>query len=327
MLFIAMAGIILISGCNPEMPGGPTSTVVYGGPDVVGVVQEPGLQGPTFAREKDGRGRDTERQSCVGSEELVSPDRATTVMVMSSHIVIPEGAVTSQTVVSFNICDQNTSGSTVASRAMIFVSNPDRGLAVDANVSASLVDLGLEPGSTGNTHYEVYRYDNTTAQWALYTTPMVAADLLKFPMRDMGMYAVGMTRTVVPDTFWSVSGTVSSSGGTLNLQNSTMTFSPGALEQPTNISFSMRVETPPGLTGALPRVYEFGPEGTVFKAPVILSVSFDDAGLTVPTEAMVYFYYHDEVNNRWIRQETQMDGANRRFVVRLHHFSRYAFGR
>lgn len=321
-----MFGVLLLTACNPDVPYAPTSTdpVARGGA-TPGINTDTMLDGFTRAGDRSGGGM--ESQSCVGSSVLVPPDTTKNIMAFTSQITLLTGSVSAPTTISFNICNQDTVGTTLRPKAMVFGPNLNFTLARDANVHANLVDIGLVPGASGNQNYKIYRYDANTRQWSLHASPSIGVDRVNFKIRTLGRYALATTLPVVPDSFWSVSGVVTPAGGVLNLLNSNIAFAPEALEQSTQISFSMRIQAPVGLPGALPRIYEFGPEGTTFKYPAILSVSFQDAGLTMPTEAMMYFYYHDEVNNQWIRQETQMDVANRRFVVRLEHFSRYAFGR
>ncbi|MEK9136254.1 MAG: hypothetical protein AAB393_03960 [Bacteroidota bacterium] len=114
-------------------------------------------------------------------------------------------------------------------------------------------------------------------------------------------------------------------GGIVRLSSSSLTILPGAVNTSVLVTWELRVVTPPGLEGALKRVYEFGPDGTQFNIPAILRVSFLDAGLGVNDARQYRFYYWNGA--AWEAQPTQVDMQNRQFIVQLNHFSAYAFGR
>jgi hypothetical protein len=118
-----------------------------------------------------------------------------------------------------------------------------------------------------------------------------------------------------------------SNGGVLNLLTSRLVVPPYAVTTTTSITWVLRSETPGGLSGALNRVYDFGPEGLSFQVPSTLYVSFADAGLGNNDPQLYTFYYFNESTQSWEAQATGVDLPNQRFVVTLHHFSRYAFGR
>jgi hypothetical protein len=124
----------------------------------------------------------------------------------------------------------------------------------------------------------------------------------------------------------NVSGLVTPTlGGIVRLSSSSLTILPGAVNASVIVTWELRVVTPPGLEGALKRVYEFGPDGTQFNTPAVLRVSFSDAGLGINDARQYRFYYWNGA--AWEAQPTQVDMQNRQFIVQLNHFSAYAFGR
>ncbi|HET6272161.1 MAG TPA: hypothetical protein VFG32_04225 [Bacteroidota bacterium] len=144
------------------------------------------------------------------------------------------------------------------------------------------------------------------------------------PIGDLVGGAGGLLRRVLG----IVTGLVTpSNGGTLDLLHSRFVVPPNAVTRTTLIEWVLRVEIPNGLQGALNRIYDFGPEGVVFQVPGTLYVSFGDAGLGNNDPYLYTFYYFNESTRRWEPQSTDVDVAHQRFVVTLHHFSRYAFGR
>jgi len=116
-------------------------------------------------------------------------------------------------------------------------------------------------------------------------------------------------------------------GGTLSIQSSRLVIPPYAVVAPTLVTWELRVESPEDLTEPLNRIYEFWPDGLVFLVPITLDVSFTDAGLGGRDPNQYRCYYYNELSQSWEPQPTTVDVANRRFVVTLNHFSRYAFGR
>ena len=138
----------------------------------------------------------------------------------------------------------------------------------------------------------------------------------------------GIIRGLVGDVTQTVSGLLTPLlGGTLRLSHSRLVVPPLAVLVPTLATFSMTDEVPMGLPGALSKIYEFSPDGLQFLFTSTLYVSFSDAGLGNENPNDYTFYYYDPVQNRWEAQPTVVDVPNQRFVVTMHHFSRYAFGR
>jgi hypothetical protein len=100
---------------------------------------------------------------------------------------------------------------------------------------------------------------------------------------------------------------------------------PGLL--PRWFSLSILERTPAGLTEPLSREYYLQPHGLEFydNAPASMKVSFSAAGLGSRNPSL-YRCYWDSLGT-WVVQPTVVDIPNQRFIVVLHHFSRYAFGR
>lgn len=75
---------------------------------------------------------------------------------------------------------------------------------------------------------------------------------------------------------------------------------------------------------------QFGPHGTLFGTPVQLSIDFSgtaadpDSKLADASEPVLW--YLDESKNQWVEVPGTTDWKNKRFVVRLEHFSRYVLG-
>jgi hypothetical protein len=134
----------------------------------------------------------------------------------------------------------------------------------------------------------------------------------------------------VSDSSWTITIPVTPSGATLNLLNSSLVVPPGAVNATTDLTFTIMASMPQDLPNALGRIFEFGPDGTVFQVPITLSLAFSDAGHSGRSRELynIRFYYFDEINDTWMpEQDPQIDWANRRLIVELSHFSRYAFAR
>jgi hypothetical protein len=138
----------------------------------------------------------------------------------------------------------------------------------------------------------------------------------------------GIIQGLLGDVTQTVSGLITPLlGGTLRLSHSRLAVPPLSVLAPTLATFSMTNETPAGLPGALNKVYEFSPDGLIFLVASTLYVSFADAGIDNQDPHDYTFYYFNTVHNLWEAQPTEVDTVNQGFVVTLHHFSRYAFGR
>jgi len=116
-------------------------------------------------------------------------------------------------------------------------------------------------------------------------------------------------------------------GGTIPLLDSRFEAPPLAVSLPTLVTWDIFAQTPAGLASALPRVYNFYPHLLIFLVPTTVSVSFANAGLGANNPDEYTFYYFNQGSGEWEPQPTTVDIENQRFIVTLHHFSRYAFAR
>jgi hypothetical protein len=230
------------------------------------------------------------------------------------------------TSVSFSICNLDTPPAGLSSKKAVFGPDPLLGLLDPLDAKISLHDAGLPFGTPEGTPIRVFRLNENTSQWEFALNASVVTSQVRFQTGRFGTYAVQLLATVI-DTTWRTIQLIPPSGGTLNLLNSRLVIPAGALPESTTISFEITVATPIGLPGATNRVFDFGPEGTVFLSDITLYVPFEDAGITGEKIPPLRFYWWDPVFTRWDRQPTDVDWLNQRFVVRLRHFSRYAFGR
>lgn len=156
-----------------------------------------------------------------------------------------------------------------------------------------------------------------------YTTPYIQSSDGRFKQSSPGAYALGPS-----DSVWNVSWTVTPEhGGTLLLKSSRLVVPPGAVSETRRLTFTLATQAPMGLSNALPRVYDFGPEGTKFKVPAELKVSFSDAGLGNNDPGDYRCYHFNEEGGAWEVQPTTVDRQAGMFVAKLSHFSRYAFAR
>jgi len=116
-------------------------------------------------------------------------------------------------------------------------------------------------------------------------------------------------------------------GGTISLLQSVFVAPPGAVTLPTVVTWEIFADRPTDLPFALNRVYNFYPHLLHFLIPTTVSISFVDAGLGTNDPNEYTFYYFNELSGEWEPQPTSVDIENQRFIVTLHHFSRYAFAR
>ncbi|MEO8168776.1 MAG: hypothetical protein ABI623_11045 [bacterium] len=126
----------------------------------------------------------------------------------------------------------------------------------------------------------------------------------------------------------SVLKLVGLNGGTLQIRATTFVIPSGALTSPTTISYSLWDATPPrGLTNAANRLFKFTPEGTTFSSNCTLTVPFAELNLGRTDPRTMICYYYNERTRSYEAQPTTVDMANQKFVVKIRHFSQYAFGR
>lgn len=148
------------------------------------------------------------------------------------------------------------------------------------------------------------------------------------PGRGVLRSLVGGVIDVVDNILGSVAGAVTpQSGGILHLLHSDFVVTPSAVPSAVTIRWTILEQTPQGLAGAGNRVHSFGPEGLLFQRASVWYVDFDDAGVSAGEAAHYRCYYFNEGTHTWEPQQTTVDAAHHRFVVTIHHFSRYAFGR
>ena len=71
---------------------------------------------------------------------------------------------------------------------------------------------------------------------------------------------------------------------------------------------------------------EFGPHGTTFNKPVRVQLSYKRADLSGIDESNLQVYYFNEGTGLWDLIGGEVDTENKRIIVYLDHFSRYALG-
>lgn len=274
--------------------------------------------GPLFARPGD-----TSNCNTV-SDILLLPTDSLVLKLGESRVNYRGGSVSQTTPVSFSICELDTIGTALRPKAAVFGPFSNQVFLHPFKVRLSVADAGLPSHTPTRGYYKLFRLNEFTGVWDSVKVGRVAGLWVIYEVSRNGTYAVTF------DTTWTTSGVIPPGGGTLDLFNSTINFPPGALSESTLVSFRITTGvTPVGLPGATDRVFDFSPDGIVFLIPVTLYVSFAEAGINEAEEKvpMLRFYYFDPMATTWVRQPTAIDWQNRRFIVTLSHFSRYAFGR
>lgn len=76
----------------------------------------------------------------------------------------------------------------------------------------------------------------------------------------------------------SVTQTIGPAGGTIEVGGATVSFPAGSVAQDTSITIKATDEAPPAGFVALSKVFECGPSGLSFSAPVIMTMPFTDDG-------------------------------------------------
>lgn len=276
----------------------------------------------------------SENMTCISSSWLLAPDSTKNLYTLNSHATYLNYSVPVPTVISFSICDLDTTGSTFRPRAIVFGPDPNTPFLRNVNVHMSVADAGLTVGDSANVNYKVYRKNEMTGHWEFHQAPTIGTtETFNFKIRYNGTYALALTDSVAQtpsDSVWTSTGVLTpSGGGSFIIRNSGFSAPPGAVTSTVLASLTITRATPEGLAHALPRVYDFSPEGTTFQLPATLSVAFEDAGLDAEDvyPGMIKFYYFDPSSSTWVPQPTQVDWENLRFIVQMSHFSRYGFGR
>ncbi len=121
---------------------------------------------------------------------------------------------------------------------------------------------------------------------------------------------------------------ISQLGGTMKVSQTILVVPARAVDWTYKCTFRLYAMLPPaGLASALKRVYDFGPEGTEFALPAILTVPFSDTDLGTADPSLLKCYYYNTSTRRYEVQATIVDRVNKKFIVEINHFSQYAFGR
>lgn len=117
-------------------------------------------------------------------------------------------------------------------------------------------------------------------------------------------------------------------GAILSVRTTSFEIPAGAITTKKVISYSLWDATPqPGLTNAAKRLFKFGPEGTTFNKLCTMIVPFSELNLGNIDPRTIICYYYNEGTRHYEAQPTTVDLQNQRFIVKISHFSQYAFGR
>jgi hypothetical protein len=263
--------------------------------------------------------------SCMTTSGQLSPGGSLVLTSSGSQAIYGPGLVPSPTTVTFSICDLDTSGTGMKPKTQVLGPLPNTMFTGRVTVRTSYADAGMIAGDPGNTSFLLFRQNEMTGAWHYYGMPVFRQTFIEYKVRHNGYYALGRGNEA-----WTVSRNVAgATENVLYLLNSRLVVPAGALPEPTEIQFTMASMSPTGIPGIpLGKVYEFGPDSTIFTSPVDAYISFIDAELGTNDPYLVRFYYLDESSYTWLQQQLPVvDTANGRFIVRLNHFSRYAFAR
>jgi hypothetical protein len=261
--------------------------------------------------------------SCMTASGVLRPDRALQLKIGKSKANYQIGAVLSPTEVSFSICDLDPNGTTLAPKVQVFGPNSSLTFLNSVKVELELEHAGLPPNSPDNVRYMILRHDELSGNWYLHQKGKIKKKKIMYDIFQNGSYALALDSAVIQIV-------TRNEGGRLDLFRSNLNVAPGAFDQTRTIAFQMQHQTPEDLPYAWERVYEFLPDQSQFQAPVTLSVSFADAGRSGISGKLfnIKLYHFDESTSRWVlERDAQIDWVNKRVVVELTHFSRYAFAR
>ncbi|HEX9657981.1 MAG TPA: hypothetical protein VGB89_13830 [Bacteroidota bacterium] len=243
-----------------------------------------------------------------------------------SYAKFKAGSVLALTPASFSVCSLDTTSSSFATKGTSLSLGLLPVSLVPVDVQLEYVDAGFPSNTSSGTYFDVFRLNQGTGVWEFVLVDRTAGGKVRYSVSTMGTYALRLLQSVI-DTTWRAQGLITSLGGTINLLGASLVIPAGALLDTTMITFDLTETMPIGLPGATRRVYDFGPEGSIFQVPITFYVPFDDAGITGEKVPNLRLYWFDPATNSWVRQPTESDWTNRRFVATLSHFSRYAFGR
>jgi len=73
-------------------------------------------------------------------------------------------------------------------------------------------------------------------------------------------------------------------------------------------------------------VYTFGPEGTTFSTPVILTFDYNDTGMTLTEEQELDIYWYDTETTSWVAQGATVDTDANTLTISITHFSKFVIG-
>ena len=110
------------------------------------------------------------------------------------------------------------------------------------------------------------------------------------------------------------------SGGTLEFWNGTLEISPGSIDA-TKTIWARTYSLSRG--DFFKKIYEFGPSGTTFDPPAILTLSYCDLGPLLPN--VIKLRVFNEETQQWEVASTMVnDPASKTFTGPIEHFSRYS---
>jgi hypothetical protein len=174
-------------------------------------------------------------------------------------------------------------------------------------------------------------HDNPVA-----TAPDPPSVLSKEAPAEIGLTYLPAPVSGVQKLIWKSQRIVASKGGTIDLsyayysvlgkcsRNASLKIPPGALAHDTDITMAFDTS----VAGV-----RFQPEGLVFKGQALLDYSIKGVYLSTVASASQYSLYYDSENGYYERQtvkKIQADYGKGTLACtdgKIHHFSRYAFGR
>ncbi len=268
--------------------------------------------------------RPVDTSQCNTVSGILLPGDSLKLNLGTSNVRYWVGTVSVPTPVSFSICRLDTTGTPLRPMAVVFGPFSNLVFLQPFDVQLKLADIGLPTATPIRGYFKLFRLNEVSGGWDSVKIGRINGLNIRYSVNRNGTYAITF------DTTWVASRVISPAGGTLSLFCSSITFPAGALRDSTLVSFRITTGvTPVGLPGGTDRILDFEPEGTVFQVPVTLRVSFDEAGINEEEEkvAPLRCYYFNPTTTAWEPQPTSVDWQNKRFVVTLSHFSRYAFGR
>lgn len=319
---LVLAAMMLAGGCQSDMVNTPEDSPRLQHVSKQGAATRTSLRSSERKEEESVVAR-----NCSSSSGLLLPLVGLSLTTNTSSVTYPVGVINLPTAVSFGICSVDSGGPGVQ-KTQAFGPVIDLLFLGRVSVDLSLDDAGLPASTPDFANFRVLRQDEATGTWLYHASGSINGGRVRYEVSVNGTYIVSLLSFPVLDTLWTITGLISPQyGGTLHLLNSSLVVAPGALLSTTNFSWTIASRVPQGLPGALRREYEFGPEGTTFQIPVNVYISFADAALEGNDPYQFQFYYYDPESNAWVIQSRKVDLTNERFVVRLQHFSRYAFGR